>query len=221
MKVVFRLFPKFIQCLLLSIWAKLKSKNLKLSYNNYLTPNCKFGESVSLKSGNELFGVNVGKMSYISSNCRMANAQIGKFCSIANNVKVGLGIHPVEKNVSTHPAFYSTRGQSPIVYTDRDYYSESRSVEIGNDVWIGEDVTILDGVKIGDGAVIGAKALVTKDIEPYSIVGGVPAKLIRFRFSREHIKLLLNFKWWGKDEKWIKENWKLFLDVDDFAEFIS
>jgi len=94
--------------------------------------------------------------------------------------------------------------------------SESTSVLIGNDVWIGNDVTIMGGVKIGDGSIIGTKALVTKDVEPYSIVGGVPAKRIKSRFNNEEVNFLLNIKWWNKGEKWITENIELFSSISNF-----
>ena len=86
--------------------------------------------------------------------------------------------------------------------------------EIGNDVWIGSHVLILDGVSVGDGAIIATGAVVTKDIEPYSIYGGVPARLIRYRFSQERINYLLNFSWWNKDEDWLFNHIKEFSDTN-------
>ena len=83
-------------------------------------------------------------------------------------------------------------------------------------MWIGSGAYIKSGVRIGDGAVIGAGAVVTKDVEPYAIVGGIPAKVIRYRFSREQIEALLNIKWWNKDDKWLEENGKFFVDIQQF-----
>src|SRR5690606_29947135 len=90
------------------------------------------------------------------------------------------------------------------------------SVKIGNDVWIGEDAIIMGGVKIGDGAIIAARAVVTKDVPPYSIYGGVPAKLIKYRFDNYIIKKLLAIKWWDLEESWIRENYYLFHDAEKF-----
>lgn len=92
------------------------------------------------------------------------------------------------------------------------------NVVIGNDVWIGSNVKILQGIKICDGAVIAAGALITKDVEPYAIVGGVPAKLIRKRFSDEDIKFLLDLKWWDKGEEWVIENAEFFEDINLLKE---
>ena len=87
-------------------------------------------------------------------------------------------------------------------------------VVIGNDCWIGDGVSIIGGVKIGDGAVILAGAIVTKDIPPYAIVGGIPAQIIKYRYSEQDINFLLKFQWWNKDPKWLNNNSELFLDIE-------
>ena len=89
-------------------------------------------------------------------------------------------------------------------------------VEIGNDVWIGSHVLIMDGVKIGDGAIVAAGAVVTKDVEPYSIVGSVPAKFIRYRFTEEQISFLRSFEWWNRKWEWIQEHYREFQHVEQF-----
>ena len=83
---------------------------------------------------------------------------------------------------------------------------DGRSCIIGNDVWIGNDVRIIGGITIGDGAIVGLGAVVTKDVPPYAVVGGVPAKIIRYRFEQDKIEELLRDKWWNKEEEWIKDN---------------
>ena len=92
---------------------------------------------------------------------------------------------------------------------------------IGNDVWIGLNATILDGVTIGDGAIVAAGAVVTKDVPPYAVVGGVPAKIIKYRFTESQIDFLLKFRWWEKDRKWIQQNYKRFQDIESFIEAYS
>lgn len=95
------------------------------------------------------------------------------------------------------------------------------SVKIGNDVWIGAGAVILDDVTIGDGAVIAANSVVTINVEPYNIVGGTPAKFIKKRFSDETIEKLLKFKWWEKDEIWLKNNFQSFHNMNDFENLIA
>lgn len=131
------------------------------------------------------------------------NAELGNFCSIAPGVRIGgLGTHPLNF-ISTHPAFYSTRGQAGASFAAKTVFpEESKRVTIHNDVWIGAHVLILDGVSIGNGAVIAAGAVVVKNVPPYAIVGGVPARLIRYRFTNEIMAVLEDLAWWDlPDEK--------------------
>jgi chloramphenicol O-acetyltransferase type B len=145
----------------------------------------------------------VGRHTYIAY-ARITRAQIGSFCSIGPEVIIGgLGSHPT-KFVSTHPVFYSTLCQSGTTFTTQNLFDEQKSVIVGNDVWIGARALILDGVTIGDGAVIAAGAIVTKDIPPYAIVGGVPAKIIRYRFSENVIFTLLEWEWWTLSDEILK-----------------
>lgn len=132
---------------------------------------------------------------------------IGKFCSIACSAKFifNCANHTL-KSLSTYtfPLFFE---EWELDRKDvASAWDNKGDIVIGNDVWIGFEAVILSGVKIGDGSIIGARAVVTKDVEPYTIVGGVPAKPIRKRFDEETIKELLSFKWWNKDKTFIKQN---------------
>ena len=130
--------------------------------------------------------------SYIGTNCYIRNTKIGRYCSLGNNIKVILGRHPTNF-ISTHDFCFKDLGT---FIADKKVINSDYSVIIENDVWIGDNVLILPGVTIHTGAIIGAGALVNSDIPAYAIVGGVPAKLIRYRFSDDIVKKLLDSKWW-------------------------
>jgi len=157
----------------------------------------------------------VGNYTYISDNAIICNAIIGKFCSIGPNLICGWGIHPLN-GISTHPMFYSINKQNGITLTQKTKVQEVKLTVIGNDVFIGMNVTILDGVNIGHGAVIGACSLVNKDVPPYAIVGGVPAKVIGYRFDEQTIEKLLAKQWWDFNIEQLSEIEQNFFDVEAF-----
>jgi acetyltransferase-like isoleucine patch superfamily enzyme len=172
------------------------------------------GNNVLYKHGN-LSGVKFGAYSYLNEGANMANTRFGRFCSVGPEFMSGFGVHPTNF-ISTSPVFYSTRRQCGVTFARENYFEEQKQTDIGHDVWIGSRVWVKDGIKIGSGVIIGAGAVVTKDVPDYSIIGGVPAKHIRFRFSQEVIEELLEIQWWHWPEPKLREAQALF--AQDEAE---
>ena len=176
---------------------KKRYKNATIDRNTVITSNCKIGEKVHILRDCYISTSNIGNYTYISKYSILQNTTVGNYCSISQNVICGLGNHPLDY-FSTSPIFYHSKNTFGInVIGNNDNYTDYKHIMIGNDVWIGARVIILDGVRIGDGACIAAGAVVTKDVPPYAIVAGIPAKIIRYRVDEEKRKLLINSKWWN------------------------
>lgn len=164
-------------------------KNFTRIFNNVIINNC-----------------NIFEYCYIGRNSLIQNTTIGSFCSIANDVIIGLGAHP-SHYFSTSPIFYRKKNILNINLISEDLpFEEYKKIEIGSDVWIGARAVILDGVIIGHGAIVAANSVVTKDVPPYSIVAGIPARILKYRFSNEKIERLLKSAWWNLTILDIKEN---------------
>lgn len=193
-------------------------------YKNIAFKNTKFEGYNSIYANTTLENSFIGLGSYIGDDSNVKNTEIGRFCSIAPFFKISLGTHPSHTFVSTHPVFYSTKKQIGINFTEHQIFDEiiylndknKTCVKIGNDVWIGSGVTVLMGVDIGDGSIIASGSVVNSNVEPYAIYGGVPAKLLKYRFSEAQINKLIKFKWWNKDFKWLKENANYFNNIKHF-----
>jgi acetyltransferase-like isoleucine patch superfamily enzyme len=155
--------------------------------------------------------------SYIARNCNATNVKIGKFCSIGPNFCCGLGLHPTN-GISTAPMFYSSAKQNGVSLVREVVYEEQKQIIIGNDVFIGANVTIVDGVKIGDGSVVGAGAVVVKDIPPYAVAVGIPAKVIKYRFDEQTIKRLLEMQWWNWPETDLQKVADKEFNVNEFIK---
>lgn len=164
-------------------------------------------------SGTKIFRSSLGKYSYVGKRSSLVYAEIGSFCSIAGGVCVGLGEHTLS-NLSTSPIFTERKNGTGHSWTTKGIISYSK-VTVGNDVWIGERAMIIGGCTIGDGAVIAAGAIVTKNVPPYAIVAGVPAKIIRYRFDSHTIEELLKLQWWNLPESILRQNIGLFQTEED------
>jgi acetyltransferase-like isoleucine patch superfamily enzyme len=182
------------------------------------TADCRFGNYNKIYDGAVLTNVTLGDYSYVAKNAQISLTDIGKFSCIGQDVIIGLGKHPSRDFVSVHPAFYSDLLQAQVTFVSQSCFNEFGSIQIGNDVWIGARAIILDGVSIGNGAIVGAGAVVTKDVPAYTVVGGVPAKVLRYRFEPEEIKFLERLKWWDKDIIWLRENAKKFQNIQELIK---
>lgn len=181
-----------------------------------------FAENVIIQRNAMIFSTIFGDYTYTGKNFVSWYSKIGKFCSISWNVSIGGANHDYER-VTTHPMLYSNdfgflEGNEPM------YNRFDDDCIIGNDVWIGANACICRGITVGDGAVIAAGAVVTKNVEPYTIVGGVPAKPIKKRFSDDIIEILLKTKWWDFPKEIIAKNINLFgkkMNIDVAKELLE
>ncbi len=167
--------------------------------------------------GCNIIKLQMGRYSYIGHDSEVLCAEIGDFCSISDHVYIGGAEHPMEW-VSTSPVFQNVRHSGPTKRFAKFDLPALKKTIIGSDVWIGHGVTIKQGVNIGHGAVIGSNALVTKDVPPYAVVGGVPAKIIKYRFDEETIAALLKSEWWKWSDEKIAQYAHLIKDPKAFLE---
>lgn len=191
----------------------ISDQNIKLLRRQgvYLSPNTSFHAKtvlecevpVALSASSVHMSGRIGAYTYMRNDGRLANRlkSIGRYCSIAPNVTIGDSNHPIDW-LSTNPFQYGNSSLFNRYHADQEFefmqFKTPRSAtHIGHDVWIGGNVMILQNVRIGHGAIIAAGSIVTKDVPPYAIVGGVPAKVIRYRFPEDVIAKLLALEWWN------------------------
>ena len=196
--------------ILLLIKNKIKSIFLKSIAFSAKVEYAQVSRKAKIWKNAKVFHSKVDDYSYIGPGTKLIHAEIGKFCSIAGNCIIGIGNHTLDY-ISSSSIFTERRNGTRISWVNQDINAANyRKVMVGNDVWIGTRAIIMGGVTIGDGAVIGAGAVVTKDVPPYAIVGGVPAKIIRYRFSEDIIDALKKIEWWDLPETILKGNINLF-----------
>lgn len=177
--------------------------------------NSTFGRNCLISEPLNIWNCHIGDYARVRSFTHLECTDVGKFCSIARQSLIGMGPHPIDTCVSMHPFFYHQ--DSRLGYPARNSpIAKHPRTTIGNDVWIGAGARVVAGLNIGDGAVVGMGSVVTHDVPAFAIVAGVPARVIRYRFSEEMIERLLRFRWWDQDEDWIRRNWESFHDVDWF-----
>lgn len=174
--------------------------------------------TAKLESGTSFVDSEIGRHSFCGYDCDVYRAHIGAFTSIANGVVLGGARHPME-----------WVGMSPVFYAGRDSVKEKFSehllanppeVRVGNDVWIGRSAIVLGGVAIGDGAVVGAGSVVTKNVPPYAIVAGNPARIIRYRFEESIVRELEAVQWWHFTEDRLRDLGECFNDVERFLSVV-
>ena len=186
---------------------KLKRKAVK---------NSTIHKSSKIEAGSQVLNSSFDKHSFCGYDCQINNSDIGSFCSIADNVIIGPSSHPYNW-VGGSPVFYSGRDSIKAKFSEFDREKPLRTV-IGSDVWIGINSIIKSGVKIGHGSIIGMGSVVTKDVDPYTIVGGCPAKVIKKRFNDNIINNLLDLCWWELDENELK---KISVNIKNPIKFIE
>jgi len=181
------------------------------------------GVNVAILVGVHLEHVHMGDFSYVSNYSRLVNVSVGNFCSIGPHVQIGLAPHPSRIFVSTYPAFYSDYNEGcPLSFRKNKIFNdEVPETGIGNDVWIGSNVIIPGGIQIGTGVIVATGSVVVKDVPPYAVVGGNPAKIIRYRFPEEQIKALLESEWWDWPIEKIRQHADDFSDVEKFLEDLT
>lgn len=173
-------------------------------------------KTAAICSGVRFYRGRIGKYSYIGNNSFVTDTDIGNFTSISTDCYIGGTEHPLDW-VSTSPVFHKWENIMKKNFAKHDFEIFKRTI-IGNDVWVGNRVMVKAGVTIGDGAVVGMGSIVTKDIGPYEIWAGNPARMIRKRFFDETISELKKIQWWDWSESKLEKRAEIFTDIESFLK---
>lgn len=204
---------KFRNCLVLEVrYAELTANNLSCRLHDGVSVDrsSRLGKFNVLFEQVSLIDSTIGDHTYFQQDSTAMSCDIGKYCSIAMHAFIGLPQHEID-TVSSHPVFYLR--DTPLVrkFCKSNHTVLGRRTVVGHDVWIGHGALVMSGVKVGTGAIVGAGSVVTRDVPDYAIVGGVPARVIRYRFDESLRRQLLDSSWWEMSDKWLEEHVDLFL----------
>ena len=177
-------------------------------------------KTAKINGGCSIVRSEIGRYSCLGYQCELVNCKIGSFSSIASGSFIGGAEHPIQW-ASTSAVFQKVPHSGPDKRFAELLLPQSKETVIGNDVWIGHNAIVKSGCKIGDGAVVGAGAVVTKDVPPYAIVGGVPAKVIRMRFPEDIVQRLMEIKWWDYPEEKLEAIGPYMDDCEKLIRYID
>lgn len=207
----------------------LRKRKVILSFLTRFDEKTEFEGRNSLGRNTNVKGTVIGFGTYIGADSILNQSSIGKFCSISKNVEIVLNNHPTNY-ISTHPAFHRSNNKllknisldfcSVSLFDEFKFVDGGNQIVIENDVWIGCNVILMPGIKIANGAIVAAGSVVTKSVEPYTIVGGVPAKVLKKRFHDEEVEYIMKSKWWNLDIFTLKSNHQSFTSLASFKSFL-
>ena len=186
-----------------------------------ISPSTRFGHQCRISGRVYVLNSTVGDYSYLEDGCRLLAADLGKFCAVAPKAQIGLADHPIGDYVTGHPAFYQHEPRLGYDFVEETRHQDTRRTTLGSDVWVGASACIKDGVTIEHGAIVGAASVVTRNVPPYAIVAGAPARVIRYRFDEATIEWLLALSWWDRSEAWLRAHAKLMCDIEALKGIID
>lgn len=191
-----------------------KIKYKKISLFSFWKGETTFEKTSVLCRGSQLISSHIGKYARVGVNVSLCSTTVGNFSAIGKDSVLGPGQHPTNY-LSLNSIFYK-RGNWGFHddWVREISFEESKPINVGGDVWIGRKVMVMNGVTIGDGAIVGACSVVTKDVPPYAIVAGVPAKVIKYRYSQNIIDKLIKIKWWNLSDEEITRRIGVFHKPD-------